>query len=92
MNKIVIIDTGVELESSVVKNYRKEVVGIKVERRNDGTFDAISTFMDPLCVNDTVGHGTAVAGIILSHNPNASIFFVKLFEKGELLADEDALV
>ena len=79
MNKIVIIDTGVDINSTYIRKYVKDIVGIKV-KKNGETFDVVSTSTDPTCINDTVGHGTAITGIILSHNPNVSIFFVKIFE------------
>ena len=91
MNKIVIIDTGVDINSTYIRKYVKDIVGIKV-KKNGETFDVVSTSTDPTCINDTVGHGTAITGIILSHNPNVSIFFVKIFEAGELVADEDTLI
>lgn len=41
---------------------------------------------------DDVGHGTAVYGIIKSHNPNAQCFHIKIFEKENNYINEEALL
>lgn len=92
MLNIVIIDTGIDINSPILSRYRGELCGIKVIKDKKDSYKVITTMQDPLCINDDVGHGTAITGIILSHNTDVSLFFVKLFDRNMLYADEDALI
>lgn len=92
MSRIVIIDTGVDIHSKALKDYTSEICGIEITKSQCGGFDVIETSKDLSCIYDDIGHGTAITGIILSHNPDASLFFVKLFNQNNLITDEDTLV
>lgn len=56
MNKIVIIDTGVDINSTYIRKYVKDIVGIKV-KKNGETFDVVSTSTDPTCMHSAVLSG-----------------------------------
>lgn len=72
--KIVILDSGIRLSHPKLSKYK--INGYSVI---DGSID----------VEDYLGHGTAVAGIIKQHVPQASILSVKLFEDDYTIEFED---
>ncbi len=71
MNRVVIVDTGIDLSCPFFKNIKNDIQGILVSRNTDMSFRVETTQNNKLCINDEIGHGTAMAGIILQHNPNA---------------------
>lgn len=74
--KIVILDSGIRLSHPKLSKYK--INGYSVI---DGSTD----------VEDYLGHGTAVAGIIKQHVPQASILSVKLFEDDYTIEFESPL-
>lgn len=86
MCKIVVIDTGIDIENTFLSMKCAHGICIKKQFEN-GEYSIVSTEQDRTCIQDNIGHGTAVCGIILSHNPEAEIFVVKLFDWDSLHAD-----
>jgi subtilisin family serine protease len=72
--RIGVVDTGVNAWHSHV---RGEVAGCRVHLRPDGAIGEDGDF------RDSVGHGTAVAGVIREAFPGAGIFAVRVFDAGE---------
>lgn len=92
MNRIVIVDTGIDLSCPIFENAKHRIKGISISRNEDMSFCIETTTRNRLCINDEVGHGTAIAGIILNHNPDAELFIVKIFTPETLNTDEQLLV
>lgn len=93
MSRVVIIDTGIDLANESLLKKCKNVSGICVTKNNNNSSYNVVTFEEnPNCIYDDVGHGSAIANIILSHNPNVELFIVKIFTKDSLLSNEDMLV
>ncbi|MCC8173237.1 MAG: S8 family serine peptidase [Odoribacter sp.] len=80
--KIAIIDTGVDKSHRRLKNAL--ISGISIFHR-DNKWHFSEDFSDHL------GHGTACAGIIHSHIPDAELIAIKIFHKGEQ-TKEDYLI
>lgn len=87
---IVIIDTGIDLTNSFLGNHHIDGVSI-CKLREQGTYKVTSYSENKECIQDNLGHGTAVCGIISSHNTQANLFVVKLFDWDTLEADEEML-
>ena len=72
--RIGVVDTGVNSWHSHV---RGDVAGCRIRAGPDGRLREDGYF------SDSVGHGTAVAGIIREAFPEAAIFAVRVFDDGE---------
>jgi len=70
--KIGVIDTGINPWHSHV---RGRVTGCRIYLNDEGIIVEDEDF------RDLVGHGTAVAGILRQHLPNAELFAVRVFEQ-----------
>ena len=86
--KIVIMDTGIDVNN----NKFAGISGVAIIRISENEFKAIDSKHSPECINDNVGHGTAIANIILNHNKCADIFVVKLFDDALVVTDEGKLI
>lgn len=86
---IVIIDTGIDLNNVLFQNHIYD--GIYVRSVNDCKFDVQTYKKCNSCIHDDIGHGSAIAGIILSHNPNVQFIVVKVFDLEEFFANENKL-
>jgi len=91
MSRIVIVDTGVDLFNPYFKNI-KNLKGIAIQKKDDLNFQITKQDENELCIHDDVGHGSAVAGIIFSHNSNVELFIVKMFSQKSLTPNEDLLI
>ena len=80
---IVIIDTGIELKHSVFNNSQNNIYTFEVKKED-------SLHMVNQCT-DKIGHGTAVAGIILSKSPDAKVCVIKIFEN-DFYVDPEYLI
>lgn len=72
--KIVILDSGIRLS-------HPDLLTDKISGYN--------IMDDSTDIEDYLGHGTAIAGIIKKHVPQADIFFIKLFEYDYIIEFED---
>jgi hypothetical protein len=72
--KIVILDSGVRLSHPKLSQY---------------TVNGYNIIEDSFDIEDYLGHGTAVTGIIKHHVPRADIFLVKSFEYDYTIEFED---
>lgn len=90
MNKIVIVDTGIDIDNPKFK--KNKITGISINKSNNSTYCIEDAANIESCINDKIGHGTAIASIILSHNPNAELYVVKIFDSDLFCADEDVLI
>ena len=84
ISKIAIIDTGLDIHNIFFKN--KYFVPKKLLKNNSLNFgiDLVKNTTEPF---DTHGHGSHVAGLILSINPNAKILPIKYYnpqDSGEI--------
>jgi len=70
--KIGIIDSGIDINHKKLTTCKIEGVAIGINNN-----DELYVYDD---YNDLIGHGTATAGIIHKHNPNAELFVVKIFD------------
>lgn len=91
-HKIAIIDTGVDLNNDYLKKIGRGFNGIQCYRTVSGEIECVSTTQNPECIQDYLGHGTAVLSIILSHNVDVDLFVVKLFNNEYDQIDEGILV
>ena len=82
MLNIAIIDSGIDTNHPRLRNCSVKGVTIIPEKDH---FLFLDTF------NDTLGHGTAIAGIIHKHIPNATLWAVKIFDN-TLSSNESVLV
>lgn len=91
-NRIAIIDTGVDINNAaIIAHVDKEQSAFL--RKDDFGGIALQIGKDaPNCFNDNIGHGTAVCGIALSHNPELEIVMVKIFSDLGDDIDEDILI
>ena len=90
MSAVAIIDTGIDLKSGFLSF--KKIDGISIDKNKDTDEIIIENYLNnPDCIQDTIGHGTAVAGIIFEHNPEVEIYIIKLFHGDAMEADEDLL-
>lgn len=89
MNKIVVIDTGIDINNKLMAF--KQINGVMICKDCRNKYSIVEYKEQKNCIQDNIGHGTAVCGIILSHNPNAELFMVKLFDSNALDVDEDLL-
>ena len=81
------MDTGIDVNN----NKFAGISGVAIIRISENEFKAIDSKHSPECINDNVGHGTAIANIILNHNKCADIFVVKLFDDALVVTDEGKL-
>ncbi len=81
---IAVIDSGISPGHAFIDEKVKS--GVTISKDDGG---AIAVLYDSY--NDSIGHGTACAGIILKKAPNSWIFPIKVFEN-ELVTDLDVLV
>jgi len=91
MNKIVLVDTGIDTKSPLFEN-SNNISGVAIRRNKDGLFSVESAKENTMVIHDDIGHGTAIAYIIRSHNPNAELFVVKIFSSDTYSTDEELLV
>ena len=91
MCKIAVIDTGVDIGNQYLKYKHIDGVCIQRSEKDESAYSVVRYSDDPMCIQDSIGHGTAVCGIIAAHNPNVEIFMVKLFDWNSLQADEELL-
>lgn len=89
MCKVAVIDTGIDIGNKYLP--LKHFHGICIQKQSNHSYCVTYSDEDQTCIQDHIGHGTAVCGIILSHNSDADIFMVKLFDWDSLQADEDLL-
>lgn len=89
MSKVVVIDTGIDINNKFLAF--KQVDGVLIRKDCNNQYSIVECKEQKSCIQDNIGHGTAVCGIIFSHNPNAELFMVKLFDSNALDADEALL-
>lgn len=89
MHKIAIIDTGVDLKNRTLVKRNRNAEGVYFFRKTEGNISLVTTKSDPMCIQDNVGHGTAMYNIILSHNENVEFFFIKLYNSEGDYVDEN---
>ena len=77
--RIVIIDSGINIEHPNLK-------GLCVSGHSMVEGDATDD------INDDLGHGTAILGIISSYNRNAEFYVIKLFDRKHNYVDQNILV
>ncbi len=70
--KVAIIDSGINPQHSHV---RRVEGGTHVCRGQDGTLNFLGSW------HDSLGHGTALAGVLRAKAPNAQLYSVKVFDK-----------
>lgn len=90
MNRIVIVDTGIDVYNPQYK--KNNIKGVFISKNKDSEYHVELASTLELCLNDEIGHGTAIASIILSHNPNAELIIVKILNSELFCADEDMLI
>lgn len=83
MANIVIIDSGVKQSHPCFKN--KQFEGVHFFKNEDGVICYDND------IEDKVGHGTAVTGILTKHNVNDKFIIVRIFED-DFQTDEDILI
>lgn len=91
MCKIVIIDTGIDINNKYIKFKKIDGVLIKKSTNDNEDYTIIHYYDNPSCIQDTIGHGTAVGGIISQHNSDSELFVIKLFDWDSIQVDEDLL-
>lgn len=79
--KVVVVDSGIC--SSHPQLYGYKITGVSALHNFDSS---------PIAIEDTVGHGTAICGIILQHCPNAELFVIKLFDQNQNHVEDEALI
>ena len=90
MSKVTIIDTGIDLKSKYLTY--ASIDGISIKKSEFSGQYTVEKYIDDFsCIQDKVGHGTAVSGIITSHNSALELFIIKLFHDNSIEADEDLL-
>ena len=89
-NKVVIIDTGITIDETML-SYKRLVYGFRV-KKNAGKYEVTSIKNDLNCINDDVGHGTGIAELIVSHNKDAELIIVKIFDSSTQFVDEELLI
>ena len=68
MARIAVIDTGIDIGNKYLP--MRQFQGICIRKEGHGSdYRIVYTEDEPKCIQDNIGHGTAVSGIILSHNP-----------------------
>lgn len=72
--KIVIIDSGVSLKHSRIKNDIVNGFGIDNNQKE---------FIITKDIDDRIGHGTGIYGIVRNHNMDADIFVVRICDNNE---------
>ncbi|NMA85344.1 MAG: S8 family serine peptidase [Epulopiscium sp.] len=90
-HRIAVIDTGIDLSNMQIKKSMQSVQGVRFRRMKDSSLDITTTTEDQNCIIDDIGHGTAICGIILGHNPEVELYTVKMFDKDNLFSDENML-
>jgi hypothetical protein len=70
--KVAVIDSGINAQHSHVRRVKG---GVQVSRSEDG---AVSLGED---WRDSLGHGTAIAGVLRAKAPGAELYSVKVFDK-----------
>lgn len=86
MIKIAIIDSGLDLQHPHFHSHIKKnlITGIYIRCSNYDDTDYLENF------DDNFGHGTACAGIVSKHVPEASLIIIKIFDN-EGVVNEKAL-
>jgi hypothetical protein len=70
--KVAIIDSGINVQHSHVQRVEG---GTHVCRGQDGTLNFLGSW------HDSLGHGTALAGVLRAKAPDAQLYSVKVFDK-----------
>jgi subtilase family protein len=70
--KVAIIDSGINAQHSHVQRVEG---GTQVCRGRDGALNFLGSW------HDSIGHGTALAGILRAKSPSAHLYSVKVFDK-----------
>lgn len=81
--KVAIIDSGISSGNPIFQGRVFQGYSIK---KNENSF-----YKDPDDIEDELGHGTAIAGILNSAVPNIELIIIKIFYNGEFETDEDIL-
>ena len=87
---IVIIDTGIDLNNVIFQEHIHD--GVYIRSIDDSQFEVQTYASCKSCIHDDIGHGSAIAGIILSHNPNVQFIIVKVFDLTNFFSEENKLV
>ncbi|MEG2291718.1 MAG: S8 family serine peptidase, partial [Clostridium sp.] len=72
--KIIIIDTGVDISHPILKGMSIE--GECIEFKNNKLYSNKK-------IEDEIGHGTAINGIIAKHNKNVELYNIKIITEKE---------
>lgn len=92
-HKIAIVDTGVDLKNhKLIQKINGKLEGIWFHKDGDSDINYISTDDDKKCIQDYIGHGTAILGILLEHNTEIDLLIVKIYDSGEDEADQNVLI
>jgi len=77
MCKIAVIDTGVDIGNKYLKY--KHIDGVCIRRldKEGAAYSIVRYSDDHLCIQDSIGHGTAICGIIASHKSKCGNFYGK---------------
>ena len=89
--KVVVVDTGIDCKSIFFQNTKFSGVSIKRNKNSNNNYEICCYSAENTCIQDTIGHGTAVCGIISLHNAKIELYIVKIFYADSLDADEDLL-
>lgn len=87
-HKIAIVDTGIDLKNLAIEKYNINVKGVFCYYDSDNNIDCITTKINPYCIQDNVGHGTAMLNIMISHNIDVDFFIVKIYSSEDDFVDE----
>lgn len=91
-HKIAIVDTGLDIKNLAVEKYNLDLKGVFCYYDSDNNIACITTKIDPYCIQDKVGHGTAMLNIILSHNADIDFFIAKIYGSEDDFVDEKLLI
>lgn len=81
--KIIIIDTGVDVNHPTLDGIR--IHGDEIVFSDNGLYINQN-------INDEIGHGTAINGIISSHNKNVELYNIKIISKENTSISGDQLI
>ena len=87
---VVIIDTGIDVNNTVFNDRIKD--GVYIETINNSQFYVESYKSNKDCIDDDIGHGTAIAGIIHLHCPESNFIIIKIFNSENVCSSESKLI
>ena len=91
MNRVVIVDTGIDLLNEKLVSNKRCVDGYFISKTIDNTIKVTGISENKYCIQDEIGHGTGIAEIIASHNKDVELIIVKIFSEKSCAADEELL-